>query len=272
MRTFLAVFFSFLTLSLPLASTGWAASTPTELENVGIDEHLGSGLDLDLTFQDETGQTVPLKKYIDGTKPTILTFVYFDCPNLCTMVLNAVTDSVKKLNWTSGKEFQILAVSFDPRDTWQSAAKKKEAYLNLYGKPEGNPGWHFLVGQPPQIAALTKQAGFRYQWDKEQGQFAHTSAMMVLTPEGKLSRYFYGIDYPPMNVRVALLEASHGKIGTIVDKFLMFCYHYDTSAKKYVVLASRLMTAGGAVTVGILAFFFIAMWMRERQVASLRGG
>jgi len=254
-------FFLFL---LTLSSVSFAEKIPQELEGVGVEEHLGSKINTELTFQDETGATVPLKKYFNGTKPVLFFLVYYECPNLCTFVLNAAVDSIKKINLLPGKDFEMVAVSIDPRETPDLAQQKKTAYLQSYGNLATEGGWHFLVGKQPQITELSNQLGFKYKWDNEQKQFAHTSSIFVLTGDGKISRYFYGILYPERDMRVALLEAGRGHIGTIVDKLLLFCFHYDASTKKYVLMATRIMTAGGALTVAVLGLFLGLTYRKER--------
>jgi protein SCO1/2 len=242
-----------------------AEKLPPELEGVGVEEHLGSKINTELTFQDETGATVPLKKYFNGTKPVLFFLVYYECPNLCTFVLNAAVDSIKKINLLPGKDFEMVAVSIDPRETPDLAKQKKEAYLQAYGNLSTADGWHFLVGKQPQITELSNQLGFKYKWDKDQKQFAHTSSIFILTGDGKISRYFYGILYPERDMRVALLEAGRGHIGSIADKILLFCFHYDASTKKYVLMATRIMSAGGALTVLILGLFLGLNWRREKM-------
>ena len=257
---------------ISLCSFAFAEKLPQELEDVGINEHLGSTLDLNTSFQDETGATVPLKKYFDGTKPVLFFLVYYECPNLCTFVLNSAVDSMKKMNWTSGKDFEVVALSFNPKETFDLAKEKKDAYLKEYSRPEGAKGWHFLVagtakGSENNVKKIADEIGFKYKWDPEQNQYAHASALFVLTGSGKISRYFYGIDYPPQDLKVAMLEAGEGKIGNIVDKILLFCYHYDSSTKKYVLWASRIMSMGGGLTVLILGVFLGYSWRREQTLA-----
>jgi protein SCO1 len=249
-----------------------AEKIPQELQDVGIDEHLGSQVDPKLSFVDDTGKPVQLGQYFGTTKPVLFFLVYYECPNLCTFVLNAAVDAMKDLPWNAGQKYEVVAVSVDPREKPELAARKKQAYISELGKGKAgfsaamvSNGWHFLTGEQPQITALAKQLGFKYKWDAGQKEFAHASAMFVLTPEGRISRYFYGIEYPSRDVKVALLEASHGKIGSVLDKVLLFCYHYDASTKKYVLLANRIMTMGGAVTVFVLGAFFIGAYRKEQR-------
>lgn len=241
-----------------------AEPVPDELQGVGIEDHTGRSIDVNVPFQDEKGQTVLLKKYFTGQKPVLFFLVYYECPNLCTFTLNSAVDSLKRIDMRPGEQFEIVALSINPRETAQLAAEKVQAYLNLYGHPESAAGWHFLTGKEENITKVAGQVGFQYKWDPQQKQYAHASAMYVFTADGKISRTFYGIDYPPRDMKVALLEAGRGRIGNLLDKIILFCYHYDASTKKYVLLASRLMTAGGAVTVAVLTIFMAGFWRKER--------
>lgn len=250
---------------LVLSSTAIAAeSTPVELKNVAITEHLGQPIDLNLTFKDETGATVPLKKFFDGKKPVVLTLAYYGCPNLCGLLLRGVTDAFKELPWLPGKEFEYVNVSIDPTESSTMAAEKKDNFLKEYGRPEAAKGWHFLVGNDANIHALAQQIGFSYFYDKEQKQYAHGAALYVLTPQGTLSRYLFGITFPPRDLRLALLEASNGKIGTVVDHILLYCYHYDPKGRKYSLIAIRLMKIAGAATLVIIAIGFLLLRRRSR--------
>jgi protein SCO1 len=249
-----------------LSHNTFAENIPAELQGVGVEEHLGSSIDLNSTFKDENGTPVQLKKYFNGVKPVLFFLVYYDCPNLCTFVLNATIDSIKNMTLTASQDFEVVAVSIDPREKPSLAKTKLQAYLKAYDRPAGNIGWHFLTGDQEQITKISNQIGFKYKWDKEQNQFAHTSSMFVLTGDGKISRYFYGISYPTQDMKVSILEAGHGRIGTIVDKILLFCYHYDASTKKYVLMATRIMSVGGAMTVLILGGYLAMNWRRERTL------
>ncbi len=249
-------------LSFLFSCFSFAEKLPAELQDVGITEHLGDRINLALNFQDESGQNISLNKYFNGTKPVLFFLVYYECPNLCTMVLNGAIDSLKKINLKPGQDFDVVAVSFDPKENSELASEKKKAYLDMYGVTD--PGaWHFLVGKQPAITEISKELGFKFKWDEEQKQFAHASSIFVLTGEGRISRYFYGIMYPEKDLKVALMEAGRGHIGTLVDRILLFCYHYDASTKKYVLMASRIMTAGGALTVLIMGLFFTLAWRRD---------
>ncbi len=205
---------------------------PPALREIGIDQRLGESLPLDAPFRDEGGRAVTLGDYF-GAKPVVLVLTYFECPMLCTLVLNGLTKSLKTMSFEPGKEFDVVAVSFDPRDTPELAARKKATYLGEYGRAATASGWHFLTGDEAAIARVATAVGFRYRWVPEEKQFAHAAAVMVATPEGRLARYFYGIDYAPRDLRLGLVEAADHKIGSAVDALLLFCYHYDPATGKY---------------------------------------
>jgi protein SCO1/2 len=233
--------------------------TPAALSHVSFEQHLNQQLPLDLPFKDEAGRTVKLGDYF-GRKPVLLTFVYYDCPMLCTEVLNGVESSLRVLNETIGKEFDVVTVSFDPKETPILAAGKKKAYLERYKRAEAEQGWHFLTGDEPAIAALTKAAGFNYFWDEASHQFAHASGIVIVTPSGKVSRYFFGIDYAPRDVKFALMESSNEKVGTLADQLLLYCYHYDPVKGNYGFAAMRAIRVGGAVTIlALVGFVFVSI-------------
>jgi protein SCO1/2 len=239
-----------------------AGVKPELLRDVGLDQRLGESIPLDLTFRDEHGQSVTLRQFF-GQKPVILTLVYYECPMLCTEVLNGLLRSAKELPLDLGKDFTIVTVSIDPSERPILANVKHELYTGLYGRPGGSQGWHFLIGDEPQIKALAQAVGFRYAYDSASGQFAHPSGIMVLTPQGKLARYFYGISYPSRDLRLGLVEASHEKIGSPIDQILLYCYHYDATTGKYGLLISRVIQAAGALTVLLLGFVIAILFRRE---------
>ena len=224
-------------------------AVPIELEGIGITEHLGDTIDLNLPFVDESGQAVTLKKYFDGVHPVILTLVYYECPNLCHFLLNGFTDSLNQLAWSAGEQFNIVTVSIDPKEKYLLAGPKKKSHLEIYQRATAANGWHFLTGQEKNIQPLAAQVGFGYRYDADEKQYAHPAAIFILTPTGKISRVLYGITFNPRDLKLALLEATEGKIGTAVDKFLLFCYHYDPKGRKYALFATNLMKGAGAVTV-----------------------
>jgi protein SCO1/2 len=233
--------------------------TPLALSKVAFEQKLNEQLPLDLPFKDEDGRSVKLGDYF-GRKPVILTFVYYECPMLCTEVLNGLESSLRVINETVGKEFDVVTVSFDPRETPVLAAGKKKAYLERYKRPEAQQGWHFLTGDQSSIDALTRAAGFSYFWDEASHQFAHASGIVVATPAGKVSRYFFGVDYSPRDVKFALIESSNEKIGTLAERLLLYCYHYDPQQGNYGFVAMRAVRIGGAVTIlALVGFVFVSI-------------
>jgi protein SCO1 len=247
-------------LSDPMQSVG---VRPDLLKDVGIDQKLNQQVPLGLTFKDENGNPVKLGQFF-GQKPVILSLVYFNCPMLCTQVLNGQEASMKGLPMDAGNQFEAVTVSIDPSDKPVMASVKKQMYVGMYGRPNAAQGWHFLTGDAPQIKALADSVGFRYAYDADSKQFAHASAIMVLTPQGKISKYFYGIEYSPRDLRLGLVEASNEKIGTPVDSMLLFCYHYDPSTGKYGLIINRLIQAGGLITVLAIGITMLILFRRER--------
>jgi protein SCO1 len=257
------VFLSIISISAaPLAAT----EIPNELEGVGITEHLGDKVSIsDLNFRDEAGKPVKLKDYFQKGRPVVLNLVYYECPNLCTFVLNGLVKTLKEMDWVPGKQFEIVTVSIDPHETPALALQKKTAYLEEYGKPEAASGWHFLTGSDASIHTLAQQVGFGFKYLPSDQQFAHAAAIYTLTPEGKISRYLYGIEFKPQDLKLSLLEASNGKIGNVVDRFLLFCYRFDTKTRKYSLYLTKLMQAGGAGTVLVFGGYMAVFWRRQRK-------
>jgi protein SCO1 len=241
--------------------TGWR---PAVLRSVGIDQKLGAQVPVDVPFIDEDGRPVVLGQYLG--KPVILALVYYQCPSLCNMVLNGVLRSVRNLTMTAGNEYNIVAVSFDSRETPEMAAAKKASYVKGYGRPGAEQGWHFLTGSAASSKMLADSVGFHFAYDSSTNQFAHGSAIMVLTPEGRVARYFYGIDYPERDVRLGLVEASNRTIGSAVDQVMLYCYHYDPSNGKYGMVIMNVLRLAGIVTVSALAAFMIIMFRRDFKV------
>ena len=241
-----------------------SSQVPTALSKVSFEQRLNERLPLDLEFKDESGRTVKLGEYF-GRKPVVLTFVYYECPMLCTEVLNGLESSLRVLTESVGKEFDVVTVSFDPKETPVLAAGKKKAYLERYKRPEAQQGWHFLTGDQASIDALTKAAGFNYSWDEASHQFAHASGIVVTTPAGKVSRYFFGVDYSPRDVKFALIESSNEKIGTLADRLLLYCYHYDPTTGNYGFVAMRAVRIGGALTIVALVGFVFVSLRREAR-------
>jgi protein SCO1 len=242
---------------------------PELLKEVGIDQKLNGSVPLDLAFRDEHGNSVELAQLFAG-KPVILTLVYYNCPMLCTQVLNALDRSMETIPLEIGKDFNVVTVSIDPTDRPVMADAKHAMYAGMYGRPGAQYGWHFLVGDEPQIKQLADAVGFRYAYDPDSKQYAHASGIMVLTPQGKISKYFYGVTYPARDLRLGLVEASQDKIGTVADQVLLFCYHYDPHTGKYGLLISRVLQLGGMATVLIGGIFLIFLFRGEHY--SLPGG
>ncbi|MGE5245945.1 MAG: SCO family protein [Betaproteobacteria bacterium] len=241
-----------------------ASAVPSTLREVGFDQNLDQQVPLDIAFRDESGRTVRLGDYI-GTKPVVLALVYFDCPMLCTQVLNGLVSSLETLKMNVGREFNVVTVSFDPREKPALAAAKKATYLERYGRPGAESGWHFLTGDQPSIDRLTKAVGFRYVWDAQLKQFAHPTGIMVLTPQGRIARYLFGIEYWPRDLNFALIDATQGRIGSPVEQVLLYCYHYDPSTGRYGLAIVRTLRIAGAATVLLLGGFILIMIRKERS-------
>jgi protein SCO1 len=243
-----------------------ANTRPPRLENVGIEQHLDAQLSPDLTFRDDTGKTVRLGDYF-GHKPLILNLVYYNCTMLCGEALAGLSSAMRLIKFDVGNEFDIVTVSFDPRETPDIAAAKKLDYVKRYGRPNAAAGWHFLTGQPESINALTKAVGFQYQYDAKSNQYAHATAIMVLTPQGRISRYFYGVDFPPKDLRMGLVEASQGKIGNAVDAVLLYCYHYDPQTGKYGAMVANILRLTAAATILLLGGLLFILWRLDLSVS-----
>ncbi len=249
------------------ASPSTPSKLPPLLRDVGIDQKLNSQVPLDLVFRDETGNEVRLGQYF-GQKPVVLVLAYYDCPMLCTIVLNGVLHSLKELKYNVGREFEVVTVSFDPTEKPPLAAAKKAIYVGLYDRPNAGAGWHFLTGEEPSIRQLTQAVGFRYNYDPQTKQYFHATGIMVVTPDGRLARYFYGIQYPSGNLRLGLVEASEGKIGSPVDQVLLYCSQYDPATGKYSVIVSHVLKLAALATVLSLGGLILAMSLgRKRAVA-----
>lgn len=250
--------------------------TPEVLKAVKIEQRLNEQLPLDATFRDETGRTVELREYFKKDRPVILSLVYYECPMLCNQILNGMVSSFEGLQFSAGTEFEVVTVSFDATERPELAARKKETYLKRYGRKGAEEGWHFLTGDKAEIDRVAQAVGFGYVWDERSKQFAHGSAIMVATPEGKLSHYFYGIDYAPRDVKLALVQASAGKIGTPVDQLILYCYHYDPTTGKFAPVMS-VMRAAGVLTVAGVVFLLLILGRRrdgegERWDSEIKAG
>ena len=253
----------------PLAAQSSQSSSvrPPILRDVGIDQKLDQQIPLDLQFRDETGNTVRLGDYF-GQKPVILSLVYYNCPMLCTMVLNGLLESLKQLKFNVGDQFNIVTVSFDPAEKPSLAAAKKAVYVGLYGRAGAPANWHFLTGEEKAIRQLTRAVGFRYNYDPQTKQYVHATGIMVLTPQGRLARYFYGIKYPAGSLRLGLVEASQGKIGSPVDEILLYCCQYDPQTGKYSLIISRAIKIAGGVTVLCLGTMILVLFRGGRQATA----
>jgi protein SCO1 len=241
----------------PRASLG---DVPQVLQGVGFDQRLNEQIPLDLTFKDERGRNVHLRDYF-GEKPVILTLVYYQCPRLCTLVLNGLVQGMLEMKFSAGKEFEVVTVSFDPRETPELATSKKEAYLQRYGRAGAEDGWHFLTGDEQQIRKLADAVGFRYRWDETQKQYIHASGITILTPQGRVSRYFYDVKYSGRDLRLGLVEASQNKIGSPVDQVLLYCFHYDPTLGKYAASVMTFVRVGGGLTMLSIGAF---VWSLSR--------
>jgi protein SCO1/2 len=243
------------------------AAKPGLLSKIGIDQRLNNQVPLDLPFVDETGKAVKLGDYF-GKRPVLLALVYYECPMLCTQVLNGVTGALKVLNFDVGREFDVIAVSINPKEGPGLASQKKQAYIERYGRPQTAAGWHFLTGEQENIQKLAAAVGFRYAYDEEIKQYAHGAAIEVLTPKGHISKYFYGIEFSARDLRLGLIEASEERIGTPVDDFLLFCYHYDPATGKYGASVLRMVRVGGILTVVAFLSFLTISLRRDRRAAA----
>ena len=239
------------------------------VQGAGIDQRLEQPVPLDLVFRDEAGKSVTLGEYFQD-RPVILVLAYHRCPGLCSLVLNSLVETMRKLPLEPGSDYRVVVVSFDPKDTPEIAAAKKKAYALELGRPSAEAGWHFLTGDEEAIRRLTGAAGFRYFFDQNRGDYVHASAIMIVTPQGKLSRYFLGLAYPPRDVRLALVEAAEGKIGSRSDQLLLLCLSFDPTTGKYTLTALTIMRTGGVVTVLVLAVMLVWGWRRRAAPCARR--
>ena len=270
MRRRVAVAFLLAVLpSLAAAQMGAAPpprpATPGVLQEIGFDQRLGESVPLDLAFSDETGRSVKLSDYF-GKKPVVLSLVYYQCPMLCTISLNGLAGALEVLSFVPGQEFEVVTVSFDPVETPVLAAAKKKAYMARYKRPEAHAGWHFLTGSKESVEALTRAVGFRYVWDEATKQFAHPAGLLVLTPEGKISHYLFGVEYAPKDLRLALVDAAKGRIGNLADQLLLYCYQYDPQTGRYSASILNVVRLGGALTVLGLGAFILTATRKRRAV------
>ena len=237
---------------------------PKPLTEVGFDQRLGAKVPLDLTFFDEQNKPVALGELF-GERPVILSLVYYTCPMLCTMILNGVTSTLKTLDFNPGEDYDVVVVSFDSSDRSEDARKTRQVHLERFDRPGTESGWHFLTGDAESIERLTSAVGFRFVEIEDSRDFAHAAGIVILTPEGQVARYYYGVEYPPRDVRFGLIEAGDNQIGSVVDQVLLYCFHYDPVTGTYSAVAMNIVRLGAAVTVLVLAAFLILQWQRERR-------
>jgi protein SCO1/2 len=244
---------------------------PPLLRQVGIDQKLNTQVPLDLGFRDEAGRAVTLGDYF-GKKPVVMALVYYDCPMLCTQVLNGLASALQVLKFDAGREFNVVLVSIDPKETPQLAAAKKKTYLERYQRSGAAAGWHFLTGEQAAIHRLAQSVGFRYAYDPKTGQYAHAAAILVLTPEGKIAQYYHGIEYPPRDLRLGLVEASKNRIGSVVDRVLLYCYHYDPAKGRYGAVAMNILRLAGLATLLAMGSFIFLSLRRDFAQQRMKAG
>ncbi|MES1177410.1 MAG: SCO family protein [Myxococcales bacterium] len=238
---------------------------PRRLVGVDVKEHLSAPVPMDLAFEDENGKPVTLKDYFDGSVPVILTMNYSNCPMLCSLQLTALVEGLKKVDWTIGKEYRIVTVSYDPTETQDLAHRTKARYLAQYARPGSEGGWHFLHGSENNVQAMAKALGITYHYNEARKEYVHPATVILSTPNGKIDRYLYGLDYPEKTLHLSLVESSEGKIGTTVDQLILFCFHYDANEGRYAPVARNIMRAGGGATVFLLAGFLTVLSRRDKK-------
>ena len=243
---------------------------PPEMQGVGIDDKSGDQVPLDLRFKDENGNVVNFGDICDGERPVLLSLNYSDCPMLCGLQLNGLVSSLSEMQWSAGKEFTVVSLSVDPTETTLRAKQIEQKYLKLYGRAGAASGWRFLTGSQKNIRALADAVGFRYKYVPDTGEYSHTAAEIVITPSGKISRYLYGVSYDPQTVRLSLVEASEGKVGSPLDQIILYCFHYDETKGRYGPVARRIMSAGAVVTIVALALGLLPVWIRAWLVSSTK--
>lgn len=280
MRTACSVFGVWLAAGLV---AGWSAAQtpqpediPPEFENVGVTEQLGVQLPLDLVFVDDQNRDVRLRDLFDGKRPVLLTLNFFRCTSICDTQLNGLVAALQEMSWVPGREFRIITLSFDPLEESSLARGKKQGYMQLYGRPEAAAGWHFLTGKKAAIKAVTSAVGFRYRWDESSQQWAHSSAAIFCSPDGKVCRYLGGVLFEPQIVRLSLVEASEGKVGSLWDQVFLTCFRYESSNGRYVPFAKGMMKLGGGVTLAAVAGLLLVLWRvearRRNEMSRMRAG
>lgn len=257
------ILFLLLTCVLTVSGQTQTNELPPELRDVGIVEKLGDKLPLDVEFINESGETVTLADYLAAGKPLIITPIYYECPMLCNLIINGLTDGLKELGWQVGDQFEVLTFSIDPDENYELAASKKASYIRLLGKPEAAAGWHFLTTDQANIDRMTDALGFSFKWSDQAQEFMHGSSIIFVSPNGTITRYLYGIEYTPLSLRNALFDAAEGKIGTVMDRVMLFCYTYDPNSRSYVANAINIMKIGGVLTLSFLSIFLGFLWFRN---------
>jgi len=244
-----------------------AGALPRDLEGVGVTERLDGAVPLDLPLVDEAGRPTTLQAHLRADKPLVLVLAYYECPMLCTLVLNGLVESLRAIDWVPGREFEVVTLSIDPDETPELARRKSETYLAAYGRPEAKEGWHFLTGPAASIRAITAAVGFEYRYLAARDEFAHPAVLFVLTPEGRVARYLYGVRYDPQTFRLSLVEAAAGRIGSTVDRFLLTCYRYDAETGRYTPAALGILRIAAGLTALVLGSILIPLWIRESRAA-----
>ena len=236
---------------------------PARLQGIDVVEHLNVELPKNVEFKDETGRSVRFGDYFDGKLPVIVTLNYSSCPMLCSLILNGLTLGLKDVKWTAGRDFRIVTISIDPKETPETAARTKDRYVSFYGRPEARAGWHVLSGSEQSIHTIADAVGFRYGYNEQRKEYVHPAAFAIVTPDGRIARYIYGIEFQPKTLSLSLVEASQGKIGSTVDRLILYCFHYDSSEGRYAPVAVNIMRVGGALTALFLGAFLVVMWSAE---------
>ncbi len=247
-----------------------SSEQPKELKDVGIKEQLGQSLDLNMIFKDETGKTVQLSNYVNGSTPVIISPVYYDCPRLCNWHLNGLTEGLQKLDWSPGQKFQVLAISFDSKETPELAKAKKDAYMKMYNRKNTEHGWHFLTTTEATVQQFTKEVGFDFKWNEEAKEWAHASAAIVVSPSGIITRYLPGIFFDPQNIKLALTESSEGKIGNFIDSLVLYCFKYNPHKGEFTLASVQLMKLAGLAMVIFLAIWLLPIWIRTWKAENPR--
>jgi protein SCO1/2 len=269
MRWFAAAMWSILLIGQGVAQVN---ETVDALDGVGIDERPNAQLPLELQFCDSRGRSMRLGDLFNGTRPVLLALNYSDCPMLCQLQLNGLVEGLREMDWDAGEQFEVCSVSINPLETPHRARQVKQRYIQAYGRPGTAAGWHFLTGNQAAIAELAQTVGFRFRYVPETREYAHAAAVMVCTPEGRLSRYLYGVAYPPQTLKMSLVEAGDGRIGSTLDRVMLYCFHYDATLGRYAPVARRLMQVAAALTLATLGLTLVPIWLRRYRLARRSAG